>query len=734
MSKVRIKNTSRRIQVSRDENGIPHVQGPTWLDAIYGLGYMHAIDRGTQLLFSRAVVSGQGAERIADKPELLETDRFFRRIGLHLGLEKEVAKLSDRYLNQLTAYCEGVNDGIHASGRSLPMWATGFRPDTWDQRAVLLVGQLISFGGLAVSQMQNERLLLELIQASVDEQALRELMSPLLDSADFELIKNVKIASNLSNEALELISDLPRLAGSNAWVISPQRSATGTALLASDPHLEVNRLPAIWYEAVLQWGDENQEYVMGATLPGCPLFAVARTKRISWGVTYMKGDTIDYFIEDCRRSKSIWQYRRGHQWHDFQLREEVIRRKGNDPETIRVYYNNQGMLDREPENHETGLHLSVAWTGQHGGAAEAVSTWLQMISATSTLAAMDIARECPQPTLCWVVADQEGHIGMQGCGTFPRRNSQHTGVIPIAAWKTENHWNGSLPREALPRIYNPEEGFIATANEDVSPVDGPPLVTYPVPDYRKRRIDQRLREIKKATLKDMQRLQYDFLSIQAKEMLDIFLPHLEDGPLKQRLSRWDCRYTPESLDATLFQRFYRNVMIEVFGHEKGIGWRRMLYLSTRSGFSTMVLTMADRVLQQENSRWWHTRNKGQLIRRAAEQLNHEKEEPWSEVNYFHFTNRFFGNRQVGRLLGFTSRRRAMPGCYATPFQGHVMQTATRESTFAPSYHFVTDMGTDEAWTNLPGGPSESRFSKFYKIDLDRWFRGKYKRLGLIRSP
>ena len=52
----------------------------------------------------------------------------------------------------------------------------------------------------------------------------------------------------------------------------------------------------------------------------------------------------------------------------------------------------------------------------------------------------------------------------------------------------------------------------------------------------------------------------------------------------------------------------------------------------------------------------------------------------------------------------------MPGCHATPFQGHLLRAATRETTFAPSYHFVTDLGTDEAWTNLPGGPSESRFS------------------------
>ena len=66
-----------------------------------------------------------------------------------------------------------------------------------------------------------------------------------------------------------------------------------------------------------------------------------------------------------------------------------------------------------------------------------------------------------------------------------------------------------------------------------------------------------------------------------------------------------------------------------------------------------------------------------------------------------------------------------------PLRAH--PTATRESTFAPSYHFVTDMGSAEAWTNLPGGPSESRFSKYYKIDIQRWCDGEFKRLALDES-
>ena len=144
MTKIRITKARRKISAHRDKAGVPHIAGQSWLDVLYGLGYMHATDRGTQLLFSRAVASGCGAETITDSPELLETDRFFRRIGLYRNLDNEVRELDDRTFDQLTAYCEGVNDGIRASGRSLPMWATGFKPSTWDQTAVLLIGKLIS--------------------------------------------------------------------------------------------------------------------------------------------------------------------------------------------------------------------------------------------------------------------------------------------------------------------------------------------------------------------------------------------------------------------------------------------------------------------------------------------------------------------------------------------------------------------------------------------------------------
>jgi penicillin amidase len=334
------------------------------------------------------------------------------------------------------------------------------------------------------------------------------------------------------------------------------------------------------------------------------------------------------------------------------------------------------------------------------------------------------------PTLCWVFADRYGHIGQQANGWFPRRGGGHSGLLPIPAWDERNHWQGRLPNEVLPAEFDPARGFISSANENINPEVGPKFSTLVVPDYRKRRIDERLSQLPQATIADMQAIQYDVVSLQARELLEVFMPHMRESEFKRKLAEWDCSYHPDLVEPTMFLNLYRNVLLEVFGHETNIGWRRMVYLTSRVGYSTMVLTAIDNLLKQERSLWWEGRNKGELIHRAAERAATEAALPWSVTNGFHFVNRFFANWLVGRALGMHTGAMAMPGCHASPFQGHLLKTSTRETTFAPSYHFVTDLSTDAAWTNLPGGPSESALSSFYKNDIPRWRNGVYKRLSV----
>lgn len=728
MKPVALTHVNREITAARDSAGVPHIRANNWLDGLYGLGYFHACDRGTQLLFARSIASGKASQEISNSEELQETDRFFRRVGLHRRLTEEVALLSETNRRELAAYCEGVNDGLAATGRSLPMWVTGYQPTPWDEEGVMIVGQLLSFGGLAVSQMQNERIIVELIHAGAFEEGMRELFAPRLDGVDFEVIRQVKMAAQLSDEALELLTDLPRLAGSNAWAVAPGRTQSGRAMLASDPHLEINRLPAIWYEAVVEFGDR---YVMGATLPGCPLFAVARTPDVAWGVTYMKGDTVDYFLEDVKADENgAWLYRRGDKWKPFVLREEIISPKGAADVVLRCYENEQGVLEGDPDELGEGIHLSLLWSGNSPHSGKALGVWLDVTKTRSTLEAMDLVRHSTQPSLCWIFADSEGHIGHQTSGRFPIRGNGQIGLAPIPAWDAANHWQGWVAAESLPRVYDPPEGFVATANEEIPNPGGPMLCTQTLTDYRKIRIDELLRQIESASVEDMQQIQYDLYSTQAREMLEVFSPHLPQGEARELFANWDFSYAPDRVEPALFAKLYRNVLTEVFGHKEGIGWRRMVYLCTRAGFSGMVIAAIDRLLKKQESSWWRKRDKGELIRKAAERLADESPQQWGDVNYFHFADRYFGNHQVGRILGFASRRYPMPGNFATLFQGHVWQTATRAATFAPSYHFITDLGEDFAFTNLPGGPSESRFSKYYNIDVPRWLAGEYKKLEL----
>lgn len=742
MKRLELKHASRKIEVARDKAGVPHVSAGNFEDALYGMGYVHSLDRRTQILFARAIGQGRAAELIADKPTMLESDRFFRRAGLYLRLDEEVAQLPDDQRSQLTAYTQGVNDGLRQAGSSLAMRAVRFRTTPWDVQAVLLIGNLLAYSGLAMGQQRAERVILDMILAGVASDRLRELYAPHLDHADFELLKQVKTPRNMSEQALAEL-DLPKLTGSNAWAVAPGRTRPSASqgdrpgqgagpLLASDPHLEIDRLPTTWYEVVLRWG--ASDYLIGASLPGTPLIAVGRNAHLAWGTTYAMGDTLDFFIEDCRVQEGHCQYRRGDQWHDFQVRHEVLARKKKKPapEILTVYTNPQGTLEADPLSAGPGYLLSSSWTGQRGGAGAAIGTWLRLAQSQGVMDGMHVVRDAPQPTLIWIFADRAGHIGRQVSGRYPVRPEHASGLVPLPAWDERNHWQGWVDPRELPSSFDPPEGFVASANQDPG---GPRLVTLPAADYRFRRICERLEELKGATLADMQALQYDVVSLQARDLLTVFLPFLKGDEFRafhDRLAAWDLRFNPESIEATYFGRLYRNTLFEIVGGDPkkdgGLGLRRVVYLSNQPNFSLLMFAGIDRILRQDTSTWWQGRDKGDVIRGAARRAMARPDRPWGEVNRITFENRFLPGF-LAQALRLRMGPLALAGCHATPFQGHLRGGRKRRTAFGPSYHFVADLSRDEAWTNLPGGVSENRLSGLYKSDLKRWIKGEYKQLA-----
>src|SRR5207302_2906558 len=186
----------------------------------------------------------------------------------------------------------------------------------------------------------------------------------------------IRLQERLIPESLKWASALPRMMASNNWVVAGAKTASGKPFLCNDPHVEINRFPAVWYETVLRWGsDEEQRYALGATFPGLPGISIGRTRDLAWGITYAFMDCIDSWIEDCRESK----YRRGTDWLTFTIRKEIIRRKKNPAVELQFYENAHGVLAGDPSR--SGYYLATRWSCKEGTSAEAFNAASGMLLA-----------------------------------------------------------------------------------------------------------------------------------------------------------------------------------------------------------------------------------------------------------------------------------------------------------------------------------------------------------------
>ncbi|QGJ69053.1 Penicillin acylase family protein [Planctomycetales bacterium 10988] len=732
MKRLAFKNAQRPVKAYRDTSGTPHLYADSWKDALYGLGYLQALDRRTQLVFSRIIAEGRGSECIANHRALKQRDYLLRPLLFMSPPQEDLARLDEETVTQLESYCEGVTDGLREAGRSLPMWMVGLQPEEWSLQAIMMVGNLLNFAGLALGQQRNERRILDLARSGCAPEKIRDLYSPYYDDADFDLLNKLKSPNLLNDSAVEkVLAELPAFVASNAWAVSPQKSATGNALLASDPHLDIQRLPTVWYESVLHWKDQ---WLMGASLPGTPMFAVARTSQLAWGVTYSMGDSSDSFIEDCRVQGEKVEYRRGDDWHPFEEKSEAFAHKKTEPETRSYLRNELGLLEGDPRKSGDGYYLNLAWSGYAGSLERSLSTWLKLPQMTTTETAMELVRDEIQPPLCWVFADQEGHIGYQVSGRFPVRGSSKAGLCPLPAWEEEHHWQGWLEPDKLPRLYDPPEGFICSANEDLNRPDLPTITTLPATNYRLHRLRDLLEETDQVRLEDCRHWQYDTISKQPKRLLPVLLESQPDSDLKAKLLAWDGNYSLESVEATLFEMFYKFLLIELFGRpsedgRQGLGESRVRFLTTQAGYGLVLVRYFDQVLMQESSAWFTREEKQAAVARILDLLAHKHDiQPWGEVHQLTIRNAFISGK-LGGWLGLHRGPMPMFGNHATPFQAQLVFSGKKPATFAPSYHFVTDLAEREAWTNLPGGASENLFSPHYADDLKLWKVGTYKQLS-----
>jgi len=696
-------------RISLDGRGVAHVASADPAELYRGLGRCHAADRGLQMLLMRIVARGEASLHLEASDAMLEMDRFLLRMRWTSGGPAAAPALPPETRRLVDAYCAGVDEAF-AEKAPWELRMLGYRPTPWTLDDILLLSRMVGYIALTQSQGEMERLLVEMVQAGVGRDRLEELFPGLLQGLHEELVRKLALERRLLPAGVAWARALPRFMASNNWVVSGRKSASGKPMLASDPHLEINRLPAVWYEIVLE---RERRAVMGATIPGLPAIIIGRSPELAWGVTYSFSDTVDSWIEECRDGA----YRSGDQWRPFRVRQESIRRKKKPPVECTFYENEHGVLEGDP--HKGGFYLATRWSGAESGV-DSIVGFAGILEARTVREGMDHLGRV-ETAWNWVLADRAGDIGYQMSGLTPRRREGTRGLVPLPGWDPANDWRGYAAPSELPRCLNPEEGYFATANDDLNRWGTAQPINLPMGPYRADRIRSLLAAGSTFRASDFARMQMDLVSPQAEAFMNLLRPLLPDTPQGKILRDWDHSYGLDSQGAFLFERVYRSLMRAVFGGAiDPLFDRTIVMIDYYLNF--------DRILLSERSAWFGGETREALCRRAIAEALAVKPEPWGRSRRVTLSHLLFGGK-LPRFLGFDRGPLPLPGGRATLHQGQVYTDGTRVTTFAPSYRFVADLAEDGAQSCLCGGPSDRRFSPRYASELEDWAAGRLKPLS-----
>lgn len=717
-SPITLETKGGRVSILRNDHGVPEISGKRYEDAYYGMGWVHAHDRQLQALLTRLLLQGRAAETLAGDPALVEIDRYMRRMQFLPDPESEIKKLDPAVRRHLEFYTQGFNRYLEAHGAVLEFRLLGYKPEPWQIKDSLILGKIMAFLGLADAQGAMEKFLVQMARNDVGEKKLRELFPYLTERVDYDMLKNLTLAPPLVPEAFKWLSRLPKMTASNNWAVSGKLTASGKPIYCSDPHLEVNRIPAIWQEIVLRLPDD---IVMGASLPGVPGIAIGRTKNLAWGATYSFMDMIDYRIEECRDGR----YRRGKQWKPFAVREEVIKVKKGESVVEKVYENEHGVLEGDP--YKEGHYLVMSWSAARGCGAGEFNGLLGLPHAKSAREAMACFRKLEALSFNWVMADSLGNIAYQMSGRLFKRPKGVSGLVPLPGWEKKYTPHGYVSASLLPSAYNPPEGIIVTANQDLNRLGKAKPINLPMASYRADRIAQLLRKKKKLGVEDMKRIHFDLYSLQAERFMKVLRPLLPDTDNGRILREWECIYTSDSRGATLFESVYRALLRTVFG-DNGMGREVVDWAMSETGLFNDYYGNFDEILMNPRSAWFDGRPRDELFKKAIKEGLTAAPKQYGKTRMITLSHLLFGGK-LPRFLGFDYGPIPLPGSRATVPQGQIFKSAGRVTTFSPSYRMIADLAEKAIHTTIAGGSSDRRFSRWYMNDMENWLKGVYKVLA-----
>jgi penicillin G amidase len=710
--RIAVPGLGAAVEVLRDRHGIPHIFAASLEDAHFALGFVHAQDRLWQMEMNRRIGSGRLAE-ILGAPAL-ETDRFMRTLGLRRVAEANLERYDAQTRRLLDAYAAGVNAFI-AEPAVLPpeFWILWTTPEPWTaaDSVVWTKVMALDLGG----NWRNEVLRMRLSRLLSTER-IQQFLAPYPGDAPPALPDLTALYGGLERKLPpeKTFSALDAIGGSNSWVVSGARSASGKAMLANDPHLGLTA-PPVWYFAHLSAPGMN---AIGGTLPGVPALLVGRNDRIAWGLTNTGADVQDLYLERLDDS--------------FTEREEIIKVQGAPEEKLRVRASRHGPLISEVsrsalEATPRGYAVALAWTAlaeddltmQAALRLGTSSSWKEFLAAAAELHA-------PPQTASY--ADAEGNIGYVTAGRVPVRKPANDlrGLAPAPGWDARYDWTGYIPFDELPRAFNPPEGAVVLANHKVLPPKYRHHITYEwQPPYRARRIEELLAGADRHDVASFQRMQADVVSLAARELL----PRLLAARPVDELQGWDGAMLADRAEPLVMTAWWREFARAVYSDELGEAFRSNW--SARAVFVSNVL--ASQPQWCDDVRTPPRETCDALIAAAYDraiadlQRRYGKDWRWGEAHVARHRHRPFSrNEWLARV--FDIRVPSGGDAYtvnagAVDFNDDAEPFANRH---AASMRTVTDWADPQASVFIhSGGQSGNPLSPHYRDFSERWARGEY---------
>ena len=742
---ISVQGLTHEVKVYRDEYGVPHISAQSEYDAFFAVGYTHAQDRLWQMDLMRRAGSGRLSEVLGEPA--LKIDKMFRTLGLWRHAQKLSQFIDEDTRKALQAYADGVNQFISTHNGKYPIEfdMLNIEPEPWTVEHSLLVSRLMAWE-LNYSRWVD-LLLAELVQRFGEEKA-KEIFPYWPEDAPFIIPKELKgksVANDLrplfdaEGEYRSLLGFHALESGSNAWVVSGKKSVTGKPILANDPHLLLMS-PGRWYEIHIAAPTFD---VAGMSIPGVPFVVAGRNQRIAWGITNAMMDDNDYYFEEVDSLQHPTRYKFNDEWRPIVEVVDTIMVKGLLPVALSIYSTHRGPIvnKMEPTAQSLTSLISMHWVG-HEISNEA-GAFYRISKASNWQEFQEALKLFAVPAQNFVYADVDGNIGYRTGGRLPIRKTKGP-TLPFPGWTDEYDWKGFVPFDQMPHVFNPPEGFVATANNKIIDDSYPYHISnYWESPWRSIRISEVLREQEKFTMEDMQRLQFDLLSTQAREFVPYILHAYDsvavtDPVVKTMLEyfhNWTYEMRKEDVSTTLFQATVTKLVYNTFHNKMG----DRLY-SLYDTLASTPLSALSHLLKNPDSEWfddWKTperQTRDDCIRKSVSdalsdlkaRLGGElKEWRWGRLHTVTFGHVFGVNKLLAGF--FNVGPFPVGGSHATVNVGQYFLAHPYESVVGPSMRQIFDLAdVNDTRTVLPPGQSGQVFTQHYKDQVMLWLNGGYK--------